>query len=343
MYMPSTKAQTISAVFLQKIFLQKHTGDHRCYFTVIFPNAPNPQIAGVVLVIGFLALVLWKWCQRKRTTPIGDNEAQVRTAAAHDEAEDAVDLEKGGSLEVVTVSLAAEAANAPVPEGGCAAAVLPTAAPPVTEVSRAADIEEGGAPARPFPANVQEKDDHRSGEEQHTAVGAAASSEAECTVEPAPTATAAAPPLSEDIDETPRRQGLQERQRALALRRATLEAGAAEASRRELEAQEKIDELSALHVATTDRLNHDRAVGEAQQDELRSQLRAERASDHAAEIFERAEVEEWEGRAVRAEQHAGELEHDLAEQEHEVSSRGYFRQLRIYSLCSWARDIVREQ
>ncbi|CAN0030877.1 unnamed protein product, partial [Ectocarpus fasciculatus] len=276
----------------------------------------NVKMAGVALVIGFLALILWKCCQRKRTTPVGDNEAQVRAGTARDEEEGAVDLEQGGLPEVVAVPLAAEAASAPVLEEGGAAAVLPTAVPLATEVTRAADIEEGGAPTPPFPADVQREDDQR--KEQHMAVGAAASPEAECTAEPARAATAAAPPPSEDIDETPRRQGLQERQRALALRRDTLEAGAAEASRREGEAQEKIDELSALHVATTDRLNHDRAVGEARQDELRSQLRAERASDHAAESLERAEVEDLEGRAVRAEQHAGELEHALAEQEHEA-------------------------
>ncbi|CAM9698330.1 unnamed protein product, partial [Ectocarpus sp. 12 AP-2014] len=282
----------------------------------------NVKIAGVVLVIGFLALVLRKCCRRKRTTPVGDNEARVRTGAARDEAEGAVDLEQGGSPEmVVAVPLAAESASAPVLEKGDAAAgVLPTTVSLATEVSRAADIEEGGAPTTPpFPADVQGKDDQRSVEEQRTALGAAASPGAECTVEPTPAATAAAPPPPSDgIDQTPRRRGLQKRQRALARRRDTLEAGAAEASRREGEAQEKIDELSALQAAATYRLNHDRALGEARQDELRSQLRAERASDHAAESLERAEIEEWEGRAVRAEHHAGELEHALAEQEHEA-------------------------
>ncbi|CAM9528621.1 unnamed protein product [Ectocarpus sp. 12 AP-2014] len=282
----------------------------------------NVKIAGVVLAIGFLALVLWKWCRRKRTTPVIDNEARGRTGAARDGAEDAVDLEQWGSPEVVVaVPLAAESASAPVLEKGDAAAVvLPTTVSLATEVSRAADIEEGGAPKTPpFPADVQGKDDQRSVEEQRAALGAAASPGAECTVEPTPAATSAAPPPPSDgIDQTPRRRGLQKRQRALARRRDTLEAGAAEASRREGEAQEKIDELSALQAAATNRLNHDRAAGEARQDELRSQLRAERASDHAAESLERAEIEEWEGRAVRAEQRAGELEHALAEQEHEA-------------------------
>ncbi|CAM9696824.1 unnamed protein product [Ectocarpus sp. 6 AP-2014] len=285
-------------------------------------DGANVKIGGVVLVIGFLALVLWKCCRRKRTTPDGDNEAGVRTGAARDEAEGAVDLEQGGSPEVVVaVPLAAESATAPaLEEGDAAAVVLPTTVPLATEVPRAADIEEGGAPTTtPFAADVQEKDDQRSVEEQRTALGAAASPGAECTVEPTPAATAAAPPPpGDDIDQTPRRRGLKKRQRALAQRRDTLEADAAEASRREGEAQENIDELSAHQAATTDRLNHDRAVGEARQDELRSQLRAERASDHAAESLERAEIEEWEGRAVRAEQHAGELEHALAEQEHEA-------------------------
>ncbi|CAB1102805.1 unnamed protein product [Ectocarpus sp. CCAP 1310/34] len=280
----------------------------------------NVKIAVVVLVVGFLALVLWKCCRRKRTTLDGENKARVRTGAARDEAEGAVDLEQGGSPEVVVVvPNAAESASAPMlEEGDAAAVVLPTTVPLATEVSRAADIEEGGAPTTPpFPADVQGKDDKRSVNEQRTELGAAASPGAECTVEPVPAATAAAPPPSDDIDQTPRRRGLQKRLRALAQRRATLETGAAEASRREGEAQEKIDELSALQAAATNRLNHDRAVGEARQDELRSQLRAERASDHS-ESLERAEIEEWESRALRAEQHASEPEHAIAEQEHEA-------------------------